>query len=96
MSLGASGVNSFYKLENYRSNPKALIAKGEALYAIGNFEIALVNFERAGKLRQSQDIMEGLKKCREAILLTLGKQSDEGRGREENVKSIDWTCLEFV
>ena len=33
--------------------------------------------------------MEGLKKCREAILLTLGKQSDEGRCREENVKRLD-------
>ena len=54
-----------------------MIAKAEALYAIGNFEIALVYFERAGKLRQCQEIKEGTKKCREAILLTLGKQSDQ-------------------
>ena len=76
-----------YKQENCRGNPRALIAKGEALYAIGNFEIALVNFERAGKLRQSQDITEGLKKCREAILLTLGKQSDKGR-MEKNLNIL--------
>ena len=65
----------FVQLYNYRSNPRALIAKGEALYATGNFEAALVNFERGGKLRQCQGIKDGTKKCREAILLTLGKSA---------------------
>ena len=58
-----------------RTNPRALTAKGEALYAVGQFEIALVHFERGVKLRQSQNIKDGLKKCREAILLTLGKSA---------------------
>ena len=80
------GVTSLYEHYNYRGNPRALIAKGEALYATGNFEIALVYFERAGKLRQCQEIKEGTKKCREAILLTLGKQSDQGRCRQKKTK----------
>ena len=63
------------QLYNHRSNPRALIAKGEALYATGDFETALVNFERGGKLRQCQGVKDGTKKCREAILLTLGKSA---------------------
>ena len=38
-------------LKANRYNPKALLVKGEALYIDGEFEMALVQFERGWKLR---------------------------------------------
>ena len=41
-----------YKLiKPFSTNPKALLAKGEALYTEGEFEMALVQFERGLKFR---------------------------------------------
>ena len=51
---------------------KARIAKAEALYSMGNFEKALVEFERAWRLRQDPEIKTGLVKCRDVILNTVG------------------------
>ena len=52
---------------------KARIAKAEALYSMGNFEKALVEFERGWRLRQDPEIKTGLVKCRDVILNTVGE-----------------------
>ena len=52
---------------------KARIAKAEALYSMGNFEKALVEFERGWRLRQGPEIKTGLGKCRDVILNTVGE-----------------------
>lgn len=49
------------------------MAKGEALYIEGQFELALVQFERGLKIKRDQALKDGIIKCREAILFTLGK-----------------------
>ena len=49
------------------------MAKGEALYIEGQFELALVQFERGLKIKRDQALKNGIIKCREAILFTLGK-----------------------
>ena len=51
---------------------KARIAKAEALYSMGKFENALVEFERAQRLRQDPEVKTGIVKCREVILNTVG------------------------
>ena len=51
---------------------KARIAKAEALYSMGKFEKALVEFEKAWRLRQDPEIKTGIVKCRDVILNTVG------------------------
>ena len=53
------------------------MAKGEALYSIGEFEKALVQFERGWRFRQDPAIKSGMVKCRDAIVGTTAKEYDE-------------------
>ena len=67
-------------LEINKHSTKAIVAKGEALYSIGEFEKALVQFERGWRFRQDPAIKSGMVKCRDAIIITVGttaKQYDE-------------------
>ena len=58
-------------------NTKAIIAKGEALYNLGHFEKALVQFERGWRMRQDPEIKAGIVKCRDVILNTVGTTAKE-------------------
>merc|ERR1719266_1573653 len=53
-------------------NTKAMIARAEALFNMGEFEKALVQYERGLRLRKCPAIMEGILKCRETILSSIG------------------------
>ena len=55
-----------------KHNSRGIIAKAEALYSLGQFEKALVQFERVWRLRQDPEIKTGILKCREVILNTIG------------------------
>ena len=50
----------------------SVIAKAEAFYNMGQFEMALVHFYRAMRLRRDTDIENGMFKCRNAILNVVG------------------------
>ena len=54
----------------------SIIAKAEAFYNMGQFEMALVHFYRAMRLRKDTEIENGMFKCRNAILNVVG--GDEG------------------
>ena len=41
-----------------------MVAKAEALYNMGEFEQALVQFERSWRVRQDPAIRNGMVKCR--------------------------------
>ena len=58
-------------------NTKAIIEKAEALYCLGHFEKALVQFERGWKIRQDPEIKSGIVKCRDVILNTVGTSAKE-------------------
>ena len=63
------------KINKYST--KAILAKGEALYSLGDFEKALVQFERGWRMRQDPDIKAGIVKCRDVILNTVGSSAKE-------------------
>ena len=48
------------------------MAKGETLSNVGEFEKALVQFERGWRVRQDHAIKSGMVKCRDAIMNTVG------------------------
>ena len=50
----------------------SVIAKAEAFYNMGQFEMALVHFYRAMRLRRDTEIENGMFKCRSAILNVVG------------------------
>ena len=56
---------------------RAIIAKAEALYNLGQFEKALVQFERGWRVRQDPEIKIGIVKCRDVILNTVGANAGE-------------------
>ena len=58
-------------------NTKAIVAKAEALYNLGHFEKALVQFERGWRMRQDPEINAGIVKCRDVILNTVGSTAKE-------------------
>ena len=60
-----------------KHSPKAIIAKGEALYNLGQFEKALVQFERGWRVRQDPEMRAGIVKCRDVIINTVGTASKE-------------------
>jgi tetratricopeptide (TPR) repeat protein len=51
---------------------QAIVAKGEALYNMGQFEKALVQFHKGWRVRNDPDIKKGMFKCRDAIMNILG------------------------
>ena len=59
------------------SSTRAIIAKAEALYNLGQFEKALVQFERGWRVRQDPEIKIGIVKCRDVILNTVGANAGE-------------------
>lgn len=55
-------------LKQNKNHPKALYEKAEALYAIGEFELALVFFHRGKRLRPDlREFQSGINKAEEAI-----------------------------
>ena len=54
------------------SSIQAVVEKAEALYNMGEFEKALVQFHRALRARKDPEIRKGMYKCSDAILGTLG------------------------
>ena len=50
-------------LKTNRSNPKALLVKGEALYIDGEFEMALVQFERGWRIRHDVALKASRRFC---------------------------------
>ena len=59
-----------------KTSTKATTCKGEALYNMGEFEQALVQFERGYRVRQDAALRAGMVKCRDVIKRTVG---DAGR-----------------
>ena len=75
---------------------KAILAKGEALYNMGLFENALMQFQRGWKFRADPAIKIGMTKCRDVILNTLGdpnKEYDKGIV-EKVIKEMEDSKLE--
>ena len=64
-------------LKMNKHSTKAIIAKAEALYTLGQFEKALVQFERGWRIRQDPEIKAGLVKCRDVIINTVGTADKE-------------------
>ena len=60
-----------------KQNPKAIMAKADALYNMGQFENALVQFERGWRVRQDPEIRAGIVKCRDVIMNTVGTTAKE-------------------
>ena len=56
---------------------KAMLVKAEALYTLGQFEKALIQFERGWRVRQDHEINAGIFKCRDVILNTVGPNAKE-------------------
>ena len=56
---------------------KAIVAKGEALYKMGLFENALVQFHRGWRFRADPAIKLGMTRCRDEILNTLGNSGKD-------------------
>ena len=56
---------------------KAILAKGEALYTMGLFENALVQFHRGWRFRADPAIKIGMARCRDEILNTLGDHGND-------------------
>ena len=53
------------------NNIKAVLVKGEALYKMGKFENALVQFHRGWKARADPEIKLGIARCTEEIVNSL-------------------------
>ena len=58
-------------------NTKAIIARGEALYSMGEFEKGLVQFERGWRSRQDPKMKIGLQKCKDAVSNAVGPNGKE-------------------
>ena len=69
-----------------KKNTKAIVEKGEALYNLGHFERALVQFERGKRIRDDKDIQRGIGKCRDVILNTVGTNAKDNH---QNVKGTN-------
>ena len=63
------------KINKYST--KAIIVKAEALYSLGQFEKALVQYERGWRVRQDPEIKAGILKCKDVILNTVGSSAKE-------------------
>ena len=61
-------------LEYDEENTKAIVAKADALFNSGLIEKALVQFEKGNKIRKDSNTSDGLIKCRQAILSSIGQQ----------------------
>ena len=61
-------------LEISEGSTKAIASKAEALYNSGDFEQALVWFERGTKLCNENVMSEGRLKCQQAILTSIGEE----------------------
>ncbi|KAJ3192260.1 Tetratricopeptide repeat protein 25 [Irineochytrium annulatum] len=80
-------------LREYPDYFKAILQKAEALYAKGDFELALMHFHRGNRLRPELDEFRvGIQKAREAIENSIGGPRDSvqpfgdlGHGRENHV-----------
>ena len=59
------------------TSTRAKIAKAEALYSLGQFENALVVFQRCWRTRQDGEIKAGIAMCKEVILSTVGNNAME-------------------
>ena len=59
-------------LKYNKNSTKATTCKGEALYNMGEFEQALVQFERGYRVRQDPALRSGMVKCRDVIKRTVG------------------------
>ena len=60
-------------LQKNERNIKSIAAKAEALFSSGKFEQALVQFEKGIRIHRDSDMTNGLMKCRQAILSSLGE-----------------------
>ena len=54
--------------EKFKPSTTVVIAKAEAYYNMGQFEMALVYYYRARRVRTDGEIERGMAKCRSAIL----------------------------
>ena len=64
-------ANKALEYNNY--NTKAIVAKGEALYKMGQFENALLQFHRGWRFREDPAIKIWMTRCRDEIRDTLGQ-----------------------
>ena len=75
----------------------SIIAKAEAFYNMGQFEMALVHFYRAMRLRRDTDIENGMFKCRNAILNVVGGSVclDNDLGNDIVLIIVCWIIISF-
>ena len=74
---------------------KAILAKVEALYKMGLFENALVQFHRGWRFKADPAIKKGMKRCRDEIFNTLG---DPGKEYDKDIhKKVieEMNCLKI-
>ena len=56
---------------------RAIIARGEALYTMGEFEKGLLQFQRGWRMRPHPMMKTGLQKCKDAIANAVGPNAKE-------------------
>ena len=56
---------------------KAIIARGEALYSMGEFEQGLLQFQRGWRTRPHPSMKIGLQKCKDAIANAIGPNAKD-------------------
>ena len=79
-------------LEFHPYSTKAILAKGEALYTMGLFENALVQFHQGWRFRADPAIKKWMKRCRDEILNTLG---DPGKEYDVEKVILEINCLKI-
>ena len=70
-------IDASKALEFNPYSTKAIVAKGEALYKMGLFENALVQFHRGWRFRADPAIKIGMVRCTDEILNTIGDTNKE-------------------
>merc|ERR1712062_532750 len=62
-----------HSLKGNKDYHRGIYQKAEALYSLGNFEFALVNYHRGNKLRpELSEFRLGVQKAKEAIQFSVG------------------------
>ena len=76
MERGEEAIGDALKaLEMNPNSSKAIIAHGDALYSMGEFEKGLVRFQKGWKTRMDPKMRNGIQKCKIAIENAVGKNS---------------------
>ena len=83
-------------LEYNSLNTKAIVAKGESLYKMGEFESALVQFHRGLRLRRCPVIKRWMTRCTDEIRNTVGQIREYDKVGVINKLGLSWAKLRLL